>query len=165
MENDPQARVSEFAFHLHTYIRQFLQSADQKAGFTLAASSALLGFLGTSHADLLSSRCTCYTVLRVSSIVLTAVAGALAVWCVMPRQHALSDNLVSWKGIAEYSKARFYVDAVNEAKDKLADEVLGQSYDLAKILRFKYRILKAALWFFMAGGVGAVILLLFKMFR
>lgn len=169
--DETQDRVSRFGFQLHAYVRQFLQSGDQKAGFILAASSALLGFLGSPFADLRPGYAPCpYVLLRVIGIALTAAAVALAVRCVWPRQHELPGKLVSWKGVTEqHRNAEEYATAVRTAatiqpppRDVLTDEVLCHSYELAKILRRKYRIMAGALGCFVAGGISAVILSVWK---
>jgi len=157
-QTDKTLNPSDFACHVHTYLRQFIQAADQKAGFTLAASGAVLGFLISSLKDNTHNHSFCSWLLGILGAVLLIVAGALAAWAVRPRQNNVNVGLVPWIGIREHASADEYVSAVYSGKnDTLTKEILSHCYNLSDILRRKYALLKQAVNFFIAGSLFTIL--------
>jgi Family of unknown function (DUF5706) len=143
-----------FAKEVHSYLGDFIRAADQKAGFLLVASTALLGWLTTHGAS------EGAFFVRMVAIVLISLSAALAVWSVKPRQHQLTTGLVAWNGIVKTGSSGQYHDSILKLNDCGLQETAGHSYDLARILRTKYRVLSGAICTFILGGIMAVVLLI-----
>ena len=159
----PNDHTFKFACHVHEYLRQFIQAADQKAVFTLLASSAVLGFVVTRLIDTKCQRSLCFWVLGGLASLLLAGAGGFAAVSVRPRQNNVTDGLMAWMGILKHRDGAEYTEAVNNANH--TQEVLGHCYKLSGILRRKYDRLKCAIDFFMAGSVATVLFLIVVIIR
>lgn len=152
----PNDHAFKFACHVHEYLRQFLQAADQKAVFTLLASSAVLGFVITRLLDTKLHRSPCFWLLGGLASVLLALAGGFAAVSVRPRQNNVTRGLVAWVGIRQRNVAE-YVKAVEEADH--IQEILTHCHELAGILQRKYDRLKWGIDFFIAGGAATALFL------
>jgi hypothetical protein len=135
--NEQQRTIQspDFACHVHAYLRQFIQAADQKAAFTLAASSAVLGFLVSRLSDSHYPHSICFWVLGSLGAVLLFIAGGLAAFSVRPRQNDVRTGLVAWGGILKKQNADEYRESVN--KVDLLQEVLAHCYELSVIVQRK----------------------------
>jgi hypothetical protein len=143
----------DFAEHVHSYLGEFIRAADQKAAFLLVASAALLGWLTTQTAE------DWRYLVRIGAMVLVGLAAALAVLSVKPRQHRLNIGLIAWDGILKSGGSEYYT-AISKLEDCGLHEITEHSFQLAGILRKKYRLLWLAIWCFICGGALTVILLI-----
>ena len=148
---------SDFADHVHSYLCQFILAADQKAAFTLAASSAVLGFLITRFNDSDHPDSTCAWIFGIVGASFLVVAGGLATWSLKPIQNGLKDGLVAWGGISRQKSADEYIKAVHGSD--LNIEVLTHCYALSAIVRKKYNFLQKAVHCFMVGSVATIVYL------
>jgi hypothetical protein len=148
-------QLPEFACHVHSYLRQFVQAADQKAVFTLAASGAELGFLISHLSDNSYPHSLCFWVIGIPGALLLASAAGLAALSVRPRQNGVKIGLVAWGGILEHGNADSYIKSVREAD--LFQEVLAHGYTLSVIVRDKYTLLKYAINSFIAGSLVTIV--------
>ena len=115
--NEPgKMTASSFACHIHAYLRQFIQAADQKAAFTLAASGAVLGFVITRLSDTDHPHSICFWALGTIGAVLLFFAGGMAAWSVWPRQNDLKTGLVAWGGILERTSSDEYINLNSEVE-------------------------------------------------
>jgi len=155
-----ETEAQHFIFHEHVYLRQFIQAADQKAGFTLAASSASLGFLVNNFASdkSLISGSTCRLILGVLIIILLGLSGLLAAISVRPRQNGIVGGLVGWIGILEHKNGSDYLAAIQGANP--TSQLADHCWSLASILRRKYSLLKLAIYSFIGGGVTTALVLI-----
>ncbi|HXM22201.1 MAG TPA: Pycsar system effector family protein [Terriglobales bacterium] len=147
----------DFASHVHNYLSQFILAADQKAAFTLAASSAVLGFLISRLSDDSHLHSLCFWLPAILAALLLMTAAGLAAIAVRPRQNGIKSGLVAWGGILKSANADEYVASVDKA-DRLS-EVLGHCYTLSVIVRRKYALLKCAIDFFIVGSAVTILFL------
>lgn len=148
----------EFAKHVHAYLGEFLRSADQKAAFLLTAAVALLAYLGTGleGVSVWSGR----TWLQFGSTVAVGISAGLSVWAVWPRQHKrTAGGLIAFRDIYNLKNGDNYVTQVRAAGTEPFDQIAKHCFMLSTILVTKYRLVAMAVGFFIAGGVGTVVLL------
>jgi hypothetical protein len=150
---DSETLRLDFAEHVHSYLGEFIRAADQKAAFLLVASAALLGWLTTQTVG------DWKYFVRIGAMVLVGFSAALAVFSVKPRQHRLNIGRIAWDGILKSGGSDEYHTAISKLDDCGLQEITGHSFQLAGILRKKYRLLWLAIWFFICGGGLTVILL------
>lgn len=177
MEGEPARRIggfsasdssthSEFAEFIHQYIREYIRAADQKATFFFTGATALLAFL---YRNEVSARwlkpIMQWDVLDVVSFVaMTALAvGALtAVFIVIPRTPGSRRGFVFWEAIAEYPTGREYSDDVSSLSAATVSQVKAEHcFDLARVCRRKYKVLRCALWICAVGLAATSLVFLF----
>jgi pycsar effector protein len=152
------SELPEFARHIHSYLSENIQFADQKAGFIFAASGAVLAYEFQKNVHLLwlkSPRSWSWLDgFACVSMLSLLVAGGMAAAVVLPRLKKSYRGLVFFGSIADYGETtRFATAVMQRNNDQLSQDLLSHSYDLAVICRTKYGILGCALW---AGAVGFV---------
>lgn len=130
-----------------------------EGGLLLPAATALAGFMllhvGSHKPELWAT--TWHWAWRAAelSVVSGICSAALALYTVLPKQQHVRSGLIAFRGITDNHSRDYYIAAVNSLTDPIS-EVAGHSYDLAKILRRKYRALIPAMWAFLLAGLAAV---------
>jgi len=169
LSNSTAAEVeahSKFTEFVHVYVREYIRAADQKATFFFAGSTALLAFLYRNNVSVHWLKPVMqWNILDVISFVamVALAAGALAaVLVVIPRTPGSRRGFVFWEAIAEYGGARDYADDVQTLSAATIGQIKAEhSYDLAKVCRRKYRMLRVALWICAAGLLASSLVFLF----
>ncbi len=165
LTRDAEAKA-KFAEEVHQYIREYIRLADQKATFFFAASTALLAFLYkngvSSHWLKPVMTWNILDTVAFLGMAALAVCAVMSVFVVIPRTPGSRRGYIFWDAIAEYDTARQYADEL----DRLTGPTLTQlkaehCFDLARVCRKKYRVLRIALWFAAIGLGGSVIVFLF----
>ena len=157
---DYHARFSE---DVHSYIREYIRNADQKAAFFFAAGTALLAFLhsrNTTSRWLKDIRTWSFT----DTLAFLAMAGlassaVVLIAVVFPRLKGPRRGILFFRTIAEHSSSAEYADEIlRRSAHDIVRAKLEHSFDLSKVCAAKYRTLRVGFWI---GGVGAVAALLF----
>lgn len=145
-----------FAEGVHQYVREYIRLADQKATFLFTAGTALLAFLyknGVS-AKWLKPVMQWNILDMIAFVAMTAlVLGVLlALLVVTPRTRGSRRGFLFWEAIAEYDSGRQYSDDLTQLSAATLSQVKAEHcFDLARVCRAKYRMLRGAIW---AGAVG-----------
>lgn len=161
------ASHARFSDEAHSYIREHIRNADQKATFFFAILTAILAYLNAQNApsrwlknprlwsliDFLAF--LAMFGLAVGAIVLLSVA--------FPRLKGSRRGLLFFSAIAEYDTSREYAsDILACSEDDLIRTKLHHCYDLSKVCSAKYRALCAGFWTGCIGVLAALIFLLFS---
>lgn len=150
------ATANSFAVEIHTYVRQNIAWADQKAAFLFAAVTAVLAYLhkdGATRRWLVDpSRWQIPDALACLAV-LGLVGGAIcALLAVAPRFRGSPQGMIYWKAIASFGRAKDYADRVVASEaSALTRAKLEHCYELAQICRRKYRAVNIAIW---SGSLG-----------
>jgi hypothetical protein len=136
----------KFADTTHDYVREYIRNADVKASFFFAASTAGLGYL-LSH-DIVYGwfrpelRAADYaSVVAVAGLLSAAVLFLLVVF---PRLKSSSPGLIFFNEIAAHPDAIDFAEGtLATSGSELARTKLRHLYDLAKVCRRKYQLLRA----------------------
>lgn len=162
---DSEAR-ERFAESVHQYVREYIRLADQKATFLFAGATALLAFL---YKNGVSARwlkpVMQWSVLdTVAFVAMTALALGilLALLVVIPRTTGSRRGFLFWEAVAEYETGRQYSDELGLLSSGTLFQVKAEHcFDLARVCRRKYGVLRAAMWAGAAGLLASVIVFLF----
>jgi hypothetical protein len=83
-----------------------------------------------------------------------ALGVLLALVVVIPRTPGSRRGFLFWEAIAEYESGRQYSDELRLLSAATLSQVKAEHcFDLARVCRMKYRVLRAAIW---TGAVGLV---------
>jgi len=154
--NERPEQQARFSLAIHQYLSEYIRFADQKAGFTFAATSGFLALtfktvihdkwlVGLSSWGLLE--CMAF-----AATLLTCISILLAVAVVLPRLPSEQKGLIYWGSIARFETAGSYVEAI--LRLDLTDIVAylaEHNHVLARIAHRKYTLLTLAMWFGLAG--------------
>ena len=145
-----------FIESVHDYVREYIRLADQKAAFLFTGATALLAFLyKTGVSARWRSPVMTWNLLDIATflaVVALAVSVVLALLVVMPRTSGSRRGVVFWKAIAEFQTGRHYSDEVRMLSAATLSQIKAEHcFDLAKVCRQKYRMLRGAMW---VGGIG-----------
>jgi hypothetical protein len=151
--NEPADR---FASDVHTYIRQYIQFADQKASFLFAGVAAMTAFLhgrGITKLWLKDPRqCHISDALAFIAVAGLLLGAILAVFVILPRLGGAARGIVFWNAITLFESAKEYAAHVQKCDPaELAAAKLEHCHELAQVCQRKYRIVAWALW---CGGIG-----------
>lgn len=157
---------ASFTEETHQYIREYIRLADQKATFFFAGATALLAFL---YRNDVSGRWMKpimeWNVLDVAAfLAMTSLAGAaiVALTVVIPRLAGSKRGFLFWNAIAEYESGRQYSDELNMlSQATLVQTKAEHCYELARICRAKYRVLRLALVLGAVGLLASLVVFLF----
>lgn len=163
--SDADAR-ERFAEATHQYVREYIRHADQKASFLFTGATALLAFL---YKNDISSRWLKPVMLwnildTLAFLAMTALALAVlfALWVVVPRTSGSRRGYLFWEAIAEYDNGRQYSDELRLlSRASLCQIKAEHCFELAKVCRAKYRILRIAIRTGAVGLAAAVLVFLF----
>jgi len=162
---DAEAR-ERFAEATHQYVREYIRLADQKASFLFTGGTALLAFLYNSEvsAKWLKPVMQWNILDTVAFVAMTALALGvlLALLVVIPRTSGSRRGFLFWEAIAEYDSGRQYSDDLRLLSAATLSQVKAEHcFDLARVCRKKYRVLRAAIWTGAVGLAASVIVFLF----
>ena len=157
-----RAKFSESA---HQYIREYIRLADQKATFFFTGATALLAFLynkGVSE-RWLKPVMTWNILDTIAFFAMTALAlGAfLSLLVVIPRRPGSRRGYLFWEAIAEYENGRQYADELATLTPATLAQIKAEHcFDLSRVCRMKYRMLRVALWIGAVGLAGSLLVFL-----
>lgn len=162
---DAQAR-ERFAETTHQYVREYIRFADQKASFLFAGATALLAFLYKSGVSarwlkpvLQWNILDTLAFLAMTSLALGVV---LALFVVIPRTSGSRRGFLFWEAIAEYDSSRQYSDELRLLSAATLCQVKAEHcFDLARVCRKKYGVLRAAIWTGAVGLAASLVVFLF----
>lgn len=157
---------SDFASFAHQYIREYINLADQKATFFFTGGTALLAFMYNKDvsAHWLKPVMQWNILDTIAFVAMAALAlGAfLALLVVIPRTPGSRRGFLFWEAIAEYDGGRQYFDDLWRLSGATLVQVKAEHcYELAKVCRRKYRMLRLALWSGAVGLAGSLFVFLF----
>lgn len=155
-----------FSLHVHSYVREYVRSADQKAAFFFAAATALLAFLHSQDGTarwLKDVRTWSLTdALAFLAMLSLASSACVLLAVVVPRLKGSRRGILFFSAIAEYESAREYgSEVLHQSKYEIVSAELQHSYDLSKVCTRKYRVLRIGFWIGAVGGVSSLLFLLF----
>lgn len=162
---DAEAKA-EFASFTHQYVRDYINLADQKATFFFTGATALLAFLYSRNvsARWLKPLMTWNILDTTTFVAMAALAGAafLALLVVIPRTPGSRRGFLFWEAVAEYETGRQYADELWLLSPPSLFQVKAEHcFELAKVCRRKYRMLRCALWTGAVGLAGSLFVFLF----
>lgn len=154
--------ISEsFLTNQHAYLRDNVALADQKAGFLLAASIAVLAYL---HGKALPLAPWAAEATGIASANLTAhialiVTGICALGAVLPRlsSSGSSQSVIYWNDFQDLESPDEYLRRCGGVKLQLA--LAGHILQLGKILRKKFCLVAIGAWVGTLGILAAVVTL------
>lgn len=143
--------ADSFGSDVHSYIREYIQFADQKAAFLFAGVAAMTAFLhGRGITKLWFKDPRQWAI--PDAIAFIAVTGllvgaTLAVFVVLPRLGGAARGIVFWNAITLFENGKDYAAHVQKCDPaELATAKLEHCHELARVCRRKYRIVAWALW-------------------
>ena len=160
------AAHAKFSDEAHSYVREYIRNADQKATFFFAALTAILAFLNAQNvASRWLKDVRLWSMVDalgfVSMLGLTAGAVTLLI-VVFPRLKGSRRGLLFFNAIAEYgSSAEYASDVLTSSADSLVRTKLQHCYELSRICSAKYRALRIGFWLGSVGAASAVLFLFF----
>lgn len=162
-ETEAKAAFSRFA---HEYIREYIKLADQKATFFFSGATALLAFLYSKNVSVhwLKPVMTWNIVDTIAFVAMAALAGGafLALLVIIPRTPGSRRGFLFWEAIAEYDTGRRYADELSLLSPATLFQVKAEHcFELAKVCRRKYKMLRCALWTGAVGLAGSLFVFLF----
>lgn len=162
---DADAR-ERFADAAHQYVREYIRLADQKATFLFTSATALLAFLYKNEvsARWLKPIMQWNILDTVSFVAMTALAIGviLALLVVVPRMSGSRRGFLFWEAIAEYHGGRQYSDELRLLSAASLTQVKAEHcFELARVCRTKYRMLRAAIWTGAVGLAASLVVFLF----
>jgi hypothetical protein len=95
---------AQFAESVHSYIREYIRVADQKAAFVFTISAAVLGFVfkdAKPQRWLFLGRWPAGNLVVLASIILLSLSCILSIGVVIPRLRGPRSGFVFWNAIAE----------------------------------------------------------------
>src|SRR5260221_7508073 len=154
---------SKFSDDTHSYIRECIRNADQKAAFFFAALTTILAFLNAQNVPtrwLKDVRLWSFVDALGFVSTLGLAAGAVTLLAVVfPRLKGSRRGLLFFTAIPEYDTSSGYAnDVLGGTGDDLVRARLHHCYELSKVCSSKYRTLRIGFW---VGSVGAAAALLF----
>lgn len=158
--------LNSFAQHTHSYLREYIALADQKAAFVFAVGAGLLVYLyekSTSQMWLKSIKeWSLMDAISFIAIFGLAASCVMAIAVVFPKLKGSRRGHIFWSGISEFDTSSEYANSVaNLTEASIVDETLKHNYELSSICKRKYSILNISL---ISGAVGAVFAILFLVF-
>ena len=164
-DGDAEAR-ERFAETTHQYVREYIRLADQKATFLFTGATALLAFLYKNDVSARWLRPVMQwnildTIAFVAMIAL-AIGVLLALCVVVPRAPGSRRGFLFWEAIAEYDSGRQYADELHLLTPASLSQIKAEHcFDLARVCRAKYKMLRAAIWTSAVGLAASLVVFLF----
>lgn len=164
LRSETEAKLA-FSGFAHEYIREYISLADQKATFFFTGATALLAFLYSKNvsARWLKPVMTWNILDTIAFVAMAALAvGAfLALLVVIPRTPGSRRGFLFWEAIAEYDTGRQYADELSLLSPATLFQVKAEHcFELSKVCRRKYRMLRCALWTGAVGLAGSLLVFL-----
>jgi len=143
-----------FILSVHKYLNSYIQVADAKAGFVLAASGAGTVLALPASSDRLVA-------LNWVAVVIFGLAIVISASILYPRHSKKQRGLVYWENIAHHPTIEKYADAFgSKSPEQLELEFASQAWYLSKVLSRKYWLLRAAMVTFAVGIVFGLVALI-----
>lgn len=154
--------MSNFSEFIHHYLRQYINLADQKAGFVFALSSAIFVYIFLAKFSPLKE---CFVACPLNwhgiwgYLALTCffLSSAFCVWVVLPNLNKgkpKTSGFIFWEEIKKFANSTDYFEKISKQTER---EILKSKTDhvfiLAKICSEKYLFLKIAMYFFVVGFI------------
>lgn len=160
---EPTKQQESIAADVHGYMRGFIASADQKAAFFFAATTAVLAFLHSKQVAmrwLRNPNTWSFTDALACLATLGLLGGAVVLLAaVFPRLGGDQRGILFFKAISKYGSAAQYADDVFARSDiDLIRTRLQHAYDLSRVCAAKFLLLQIGFW---VGSVGLVAALVF----
>ena len=148
-EPDPQQlRRVKIARQINGLLNHFVGVLDAKASAFLAGNVAAGTFLLREMPDGL-----CWRVLFFCAVGAYAISVVMAGATIFPRLPKTGDSVLFWGDIAAYGSIPAYARRFDAVLDsgQLDEQYLAQNFLTARLLRRKFRCLRAAIAFFFIG--------------
>lgn len=147
----PIEKQSQFAYHVHKYLNNYVTLSDTKASILLAAAGILLAFifpaidiiwLGIST-ERLSPLIILF--LRLLSAGFTVASAFFSLYSVYPRlKTSQKAGLIFWENIKS-KKLEEYLKSIKKIDEGgILAQVVSHNYDLALVLKKKYTLVKSS---------------------
>lgn len=152
-----------FSGEIHQYIREYIRQADQKATFFFAAATALLAYLYNAELlDIWFKPPVEWSFLdALSFLALIGLSGGVMAFLVtvFPRLGGTPKGIVYFGAIAEWETSEAYLQELHRrGPQELMHARVTHVYELAKICRKKYSMLRIGLWSGVLGLAASVFL-------
>ncbi len=156
-------QLDKYTKHIHSYIREYISTADKKASFVFTIGAALLVYLYEKGivVSWLKSPNTwnlgeTLVFLAISAL---SISCLLAISVVFPRLQGSKRGLVFWECIADFESPSRFTETVEKLNTtELTREIILHCHELARICREKYRLLN---WSLRIGSFGAISTILY----
>jgi hypothetical protein len=157
----------QFASHVHSYLRQFIEFSDKKATFVFAIDTAVLVYFFQNKMQLNWLKPPKDWLLADFFVFLTMLTLCLgALFCasvVVPRFTNTHRGLVFFSSIAEHESASDYaVEIFRRTKQELTEAILKHDFDLAKVCKKKFLHLSLGMWCSAIGIFLSIAVLMFN---
>lgn len=151
-------QVFQFSKHVHSYIRDYINLADQKAAFIFAIGTSLLAFLNQSGITKVWKQGTMSLISIVVIISLVSIGSSvlLSILVVAPNLNPGSGRrgYIFWESIMKYgSSERYLEDIETKQVEELTRAMLEHCYVLAGVCRRKYKYLRYSIF---VGAIGII---------
>ncbi len=157
---------ANYAKHVHSYIREYISTADRKASFIFTLSAALLVFLyqkGFIYSWFWSQGTLVLGGLLAIAITFLFISCVLSVIVVFPRLKGSKRGYIYWAAISEFPSSDNYSIEIQKLDNEgLANEIHKHSYELSKVCKEKYKYVSMAIGI---GSIGAITMILFLIFK
>ncbi len=158
---------SSLLFEIHSYIREYISSADTKAAFIFTISGTIFGYLfsqGIVNCWLKSPKswngCDVFSMIS-TLLLLGSLACSIAV--VWPRLKGSSKGFVYFGSIKEFESSSEFADKFLGLRNfEVNKEILKHTYELAKVCSGKYWWINKCLYLLSGSIASTVILFLIK---
>ncbi|ATG88393.1 Pycsar system effector family protein [Methylomonas koyamae] len=157
----------DFISHQHGYIREMIGLADRKASFFLASSALELGYLSNQHAfDAFQTHICQLSIgqafgeVAILFLGLTIFSSLICVWPKFGKGQ--NGSVLSWLDIVDGhpSKNDFVNKVLGMSDDDFRSEILAHSFDLSKIAKQKFTVLRYSAIFISAGTILSLVSLI-----
>lgn len=144
---------SEFANIVREHHNEYIKLADSKASVLLSAQIAYLAIFGNLVGNSWGSESVIFKFMSILTIVFVVIAIVFATRAVYPNEPETDLGLIHWKSIISRSSDEYRDDVRNTTQEEFVDELVDESYQLAKVTDEKYRNIRKTMW---ATGVVVV---------
>jgi len=157
--------LADFSRHVHSYVCEHIQFADQKAGFLFAFAGAVLAyaFQKSLHMRWLKTPASwsIFDLMAFLSMFSLLISELLAASVVLPRLRSSHRGTIFFRSIAAHVSAGEYATEMSSLDaDGFSRELLKHAYDLSKICSTKYSVLTSALWVALVGIICGIFAML-----
>jgi len=150
----------DFISHQHGYIREMIGLADRKASFFLASSALELSYLSNQHVFEAFQAHVCQLSIGQAigefAILFLGLTIFSSLICVWPKFGQAQNGMVlSWLDIVDgYPSKNDFVNKVLGMSDHdFRSEILAHSFDLSKIAKQKFTVLRYSAIFISVGTI------------
>jgi hypothetical protein len=165
-EEDLKEQAS-FVARVHDYLCDFIKFADQKGAFIFAGASGFLALVfnqgGRAVWRVPIASWRLHEWLAGATIIVTVASATLAALAIAPRLKDGHRGLIYWNSISSFANWQEYRAALAKLDLRgTTDEMSHHCYELSRLAKRKYELLKWAMWAGITGlAVGGLWLLFF----